>query len=331
MAGTPIARILSGSRLYGTSTDASDRDVKTIICPDARQILLQEAHVITHTQADEDEETIPLHRFIRYLASGQSLALECLFAPDTAHLIPPHAIFRKIQARRYIFLSRDISNLLTYARGQVWQFIALNTHLQTMTRAVALVDAAIATHGEFATAHCLEEPFRLEAEKPSSLFEVTARTLSDGRSITHIGACSRIMPVTASLRTILSIFVKLQGDLDRRSANIKAASEPSTDWKSMAHAVRILEQTHEYLETGFITFPRPNAAYLLSIRKGEFRRGDIAERIGRLYEGIKPAIERSPLPESANEAAIDEFILEAYSDIVFASAGNRGDTFSASH
>ena len=37
----------------------------------------------------------------------------------------------------------------------------------------------------------------------------------------------------------------------------------------MSHAVRIGWQAVEYLETGEITFPSPNASHLLRIKQGE--------------------------------------------------------------
>ncbi len=41
-----IARITFGSRLYGTATDQSDTDFKTVYLPDAKSILLGEVDIM---------------------------------------------------------------------------------------------------------------------------------------------------------------------------------------------------------------------------------------------------------------------------------------------
>jgi hypothetical protein len=87
---------LYGSKLYGTSTPTSDRDVKHIVLWDLDDLLLGkklEAKVKktnnlknTRNSADDvDEEFIPLQTFARHFVEGQTYAIELAFAIDGRH------------------------------------------------------------------------------------------------------------------------------------------------------------------------------------------------------------------------------------------------------
>jgi hypothetical protein len=87
---------LYGSKLYGTSTPTSDRDVKHIVLWDLDDLLLGkklEAKVKktnnaknTRNSADDvDEEFIPLQTFARHFVEGQTYAIELAFAIDGHH------------------------------------------------------------------------------------------------------------------------------------------------------------------------------------------------------------------------------------------------------
>lgn len=83
-----------GSRLYGTSTPQSDRDIKHIVLPSIDHLLLGKkvVNVVHNTNTkgknsvdDVDEEFIPLQIFARDFMMGQTYALELAFAIDGNH------------------------------------------------------------------------------------------------------------------------------------------------------------------------------------------------------------------------------------------------------
>jgi len=87
---------LYGSKLYGTSTPASDRDIKHIVLPDLDDMLLgkkleakvKKTNKVEHTRNsadDVDEEFIPLQIFARHFVEGQTYAIELAFAMEGDH------------------------------------------------------------------------------------------------------------------------------------------------------------------------------------------------------------------------------------------------------
>jgi len=73
------------------------------------------------------------------------------------------------------------------------------------------------------------------------------------------------------------------------------------DWKSLSHAVRVYQQVIELLETGFITFPRKNAKFLLDVKKGHHDIEDIKKLLASLDDKVNALLEVSTLPEVSEE------------------------------
>src|SRR5262245_18995712 len=85
-----------GSQLYGTDT------------PDFRR----------NQPGDVDREHYSLQRYLALLAAGQTVAIDMLFAPDTAMVRPPSPVWREIQAQAPRFVSRRVSAFVRYCRQQ---------------------------------------------------------------------------------------------------------------------------------------------------------------------------------------------------------------------
>jgi hypothetical protein len=89
-----------GSHLYGTDTPLSDLDLKGVYMPPARDILLQRVKPVIsvnppkpagqrNAPGDVDREYFSLQRYLGLLAEGQTMALDMLFAPESAMTTPP--------------------------------------------------------------------------------------------------------------------------------------------------------------------------------------------------------------------------------------------------
>jgi len=76
--------------------------------------------------------------------------------------------------------------------------------------------------------------------------------------------------------------------------------------KNAYHAIRLLEECIEFLETGDITFPRPNADYLRKIRHGEIGVEEVTARWSELDAQVPLAKEKSPLPDSLDADKIND-------------------------
>jgi len=80
------------------------------------------------------------------------------------------------------------------------------------------------------------------------------------------------------------------------------------------HMVRSMNECLELLQTGFMTFPRPNKETLLEIRKGEWGMERIKDEYNRLRLAVQEAEKTSPLPPKCDRDAINKVVVEAMLD-----------------
>jgi len=122
-----IVKIKYGSHLYGTTTEKSDLDIKGIFIPEARDILLQrippvislsrtKLHGENNTANDVDYELYSPEKYLSLLAKGQSIALEMLFAPDSAILNQPHPAWNAIKALAPQILTKQAVSCVHYCQ-----------------------------------------------------------------------------------------------------------------------------------------------------------------------------------------------------------------------
>ena len=74
--------------------------------------------------------------------------------------------------------------------------------------------------------------------------------------------------------------------------------------KSASHAIRLVGQLKELMETGNITFPRPNASVLKDIKSGKWKKDDVNDLYNELKNEVMISREKSVLPDKPNRTKV---------------------------
>ena len=82
--------------------------------------------------------------------------------------------------------------------------------------------------------------------------------------------------------------------------------------KSASHAIRLVQEVKELMETGEITFPRYNASLLKDIRYGKIDKKEVEEIYIKVRESAEESRKKSKLPDSPNYSKI----WSVYKDII---------------
>lgn len=86
------------------------------------------------------------------------------------------------------------------------------------------------------------------------------------------------------------------------------------DTKFAMHLIRLLGEAKEFVESGTITLPRPNAAELIQIRLGKYQLSEVIAWAKRLQQEAAEAKDRSALPEKVDKMAVSCLIAGVYQD-----------------
>lgn len=313
-----IVTMRFGSHLYGTATPASDIDLKAVHLPDPRDILLGRVKgtISTSTKADPtrkntaddvDTESFTLQQFLKLAAQGQTVAMDMLFAP-AASWTENTGLWWRIVHNRDKLLTRQSASFVGYCRSQANKYGIRGSRVAAARKARDFLDGPMLTNGNQPLAQLAEAVAAMSAEtEHMAVINIPSQA---GTDVLHWEVCGRKMPFTSSIKSAHDIMDRVVREYGHRA--LEAERNENVDWKAVSHAVRIARQAIELLETGHITFPRPEAEHLLAIKTGQLPYKEVADEIDRLLPEVETAAAASRLPDQADEAWIEELIIDQY-------------------
>lgn len=318
-----ILRIQFGSHLYGTSTPASDLDFKSIFVPDGRSILLQRAKQVHNDQrpkaereknyaGEVEEERFSLQRFLELASQGQTVALDVLFAPAWAATDEPAPEWAEVISNRHRLLTRKSAAFIGYARQQANKYGIRGSRVAAARAALGLLHAALSATDKLGG---LDSDIRslISSHDHMGLIEDTT---PHGQKVLLWEVCNRKMPYTASIKNAYEIMRRVVDEYGKRA--LMAESQQGIDWKALSHAVRVGSQAVELLQTGFVTFPLPNAVHVIEIKQGNLPYHEVATEIEDWLVRVEAAAAASTLPDEPDLAWIDNFVADVYRKEVIA-------------
>lgn len=327
-----IVKVSFGSHLYGTSTPASDFDYKSVYLPDSRAILLgkvnksirtdtkyqreqQVAGIISRNlPGDLDNEYLAMQHFFDMLAKGQPMCLDILFAVDE-NLITTSHVWEEVRNNKHRLINRNIEESIRYMSTQSKKYgtkgsrVAECRRFRDLFKECYETDSSgkISSIGDYikAVTKGMEHSSVIQIPQPNN-------TMLD-----HLECVGKKLPFTITFKEAHSVLDNFMKKYGQRA--LDAENNQGVDWKALSHAVRVGVQTIELLETGNIVFPRPDAEYLMAIKRGDIHFKEVSETISDLADEVKTITSVSVLPTEIDQAWVDDFVCNTYRDVVIGS------------
>lgn len=320
----PIVQIKYGSHLYGTSTPSSDLDIKGLYIPVVKDILLQrvqpiisfkrpKVHGEKNTPEDVDYELYSPERFLSLLAEGQTMALDMLFAPASAMLMKPHPLWNEIKAIAPKLLTKQAGSFVRYCKQQANKYGIKGSRVAAARIALEYLIDVENTHGSTAKLAVVADGLKTLAADHEFL-TIGEDTETNGNAVFYVEICGKKALFNASIKSARSIAQRLMDEYGERAR--AAERNEGIDWKALSHAVRVGREAIEFLTTGHITFPRPEAAHLVDIKLGKLPFQQVSEEIEQLLVEVEAATALSKLPDSYDPAVIDDFLEQLHREVV---------------
>lgn len=328
-----ILELKFGSHLYGTNTPESDLDFKAIYLPTAREIVLgdynktimkgrNKAHCERNTKDDIDMEIFSLDRFLELLCDGQTVALDLLFAPKEMYTyVDPRYewIMQEIYKHRHELLNKNVNAFVGYARQQAAKYGIKGSRMDALKRTMELFEG-VPEHDRLTTIS--EKIYKLASEcenlvslEKTPLIEVVNIPGPNKIDLMpHLHVCGRKIPFQANIKTAKTVFGKILAGYGERAH--KAHLDGGKDWKALSHAIRVNGEAKELLETGFITFPRPDKEYLLKVKLGQVPFEEVSEVIEQGLVDLVNSQEKSVLRNEPNRKWAQDLVAKVYTGVV---------------
>lgn len=318
-----LVKIKFGSHLYGTNTPTSDLDFKSVVIPDARDIVLQRAKNVVqdntklnsklkNTADDIDNELISLHKFMQMLEVGDMIASELLFAPESS-FVEDGQDWDDLLVYRPRLIHKQVKGFVSYCQKQAAKYGIKGSRVGVMRDALELLNVAINTFGPQSkigeVIPIFIEKFVIEHTEHTEILYIEQST---GAKLPHWVVCERKIPYGINLFNAKLILQKVFDNYGHRA--LQAEQNEGVDFKALSHAVRVGEQAIELLNTGNIIFPRPNWEELLAIKLGKVPYKEIAPRLEELLVEVEAAASYSKLNEEPDKELMDQIVYDYYVD-----------------
>lgn len=314
-----LVRIKHGSNLYGTSTPSSDTDWKGVHLPSGEGILLGRAEDVINTSVVSkdgtkntkdaiDSDSYSLQKFFEMLMKGDTVATEILFADyEMDECWDPE--WANVQAVGKKLLNRQCKGFVGYCVRQAAKYGIKGSRMAAVRGVLDRLELLQIGRTTTAKLSVIEDQLRMWSQGRDHVSWENIPN-PNGTDNWHLNVCDRKMPMTAHISEAAKVYQKVWDNYGERARS--AMNNEGIDWKAMSHAVRVAGQAIELLTTGHITFPRPDAPWLLEIKQGLVPYATVSDLLELLVARVQECSLTSQLPEKSDPALADELVKRLY-------------------
>lgn len=308
-----------GSHLFGTSRPDSDEDFAGVFIPSTKDMLslngfpdeITENEKLStgarNTLGDVDCKYFSLQKFLKLAAEGQSQQLEMLFAPKDMILVSTPEWESIFKARNLFLSKKGISPFIGFALAQAHKAVIKGENLNLLNKLIAFADTLTPQQKNSKLSDLFTIIVDVDEDRASFSQDLETTYYVNAHGFPQVRVAGRDFDVNVKFKQFIDAIKKLEERYGSRSRN---AAEQAYDYKSLAHAIRLLSEAEEFLQYGRITLPRPDADYLKIILKGECLDVDwfdfISSRIDYIKQNVEPY---SLLPDKPDMEAIDQLCM----------------------
>lgn len=334
-----IFKAIVGSQAYGTNTSESDTDIKGIYIQSNDEILSNQYK--EQININKDECYYEIQRFLQLAQTANPTILELLYSPDNC-ILETSPEYELIKNYRDKFLTKKCYNSFAgYANQQIEKASGLNKKMnyekEKITRKSPLDFCFVTLTGktysllEYLNNYNLKQEniglTNLEHFKDTYAlyYDETGEIGFRGILIENSTQlrCS-IVPKDKSPYTILYFntqeyskhckeYKEYQEWIDKRNVARYVDVEnhgQKIDGKNLLHCRRLIDVATEIPRLKTINVKRPNADYLLSIRKGKLSLEQILEDAKKDISGLKEIYKNSDLPDDIDNELVSNLLLQ---------------------
>jgi hypothetical protein len=310
--GKLIFSCVAGSHLYGTATDSSDKDVRGVFIP-SKKFILGFVHRVEQVENKPDDVTFyGLHKFFHLCVQCNPNIVELLFVPPHMRIVwTPE--WELILNNRWWFLSTKARHTFSgYATSQLHRIKRHRSWLldppkkQPQRSDFGLPnDRILISKDQLNAMMTLEQNSDVEYNLDSYTIEVLQREHAYQNSLKQ--------------------WTQYQQWKASRNPERAALEERyGYDTKHGSHLYRLITEGKELLLEGNITFPRPDAEFLVSIRNGELSYDQLIDLVGDLDRKFSQYEADSVLPSKPNIKSLDSLCIKLTEGSIASASGGLG-------
>jgi|19_taG_2_1085344.scaffolds.fasta_scaffold10890_3 hypothetical protein len=287
-----IFEFLSGSHAYGTQRPGSDKDYRGVFITPFEKSLSSNAPEQLDSFDGEDRVMYSLKKFFKLATTNNPNIIEFFFIPSDSIIYSSH-LWDRIRNKRDIFVSQKcVHTFMGYGFEQLKRIERHRGYL---------LDPP--DHKPTREEYDLPEQTVIPGDQLSALLSIKDEFLS-----TEYKTIARREKAYDQAKRKWDSYKNWEKNRNADRKKLEAVA--GYDTKHAMHLIRLMLMANELVSTGKCNVRRPDADYLLDIRKGKYDYETISALAKSLEEKCLKVKETSVLPYSPNHKAIEELQLE---------------------
>jgi len=340
-----ISNFITGSQLYGTNTKNSDIDERGVFIANKEIYLgfLNNVNQIQRKYDDIDIEYHELKTFMKLALDNNPNLVEFLFIPESKMLYCTKEWERIIENREH-FISKKAK--YTFAGYAFQQLKRIKNHRRWLLdppkkkperedfglpkerslipeEQIGAFNSLLSVYlEEIREFHNLKDQI-LEMNETHN-FRTICQNLKDA----DYKAIETIIPVSENFLMSLQkekSYMQMKKEWEcyqnwkenRNKDRAILEKKYCFDTKHGMNLIRLMFECEELLTTGKITFPRPEAEFLLSVKNGSLTYDQLMEIVDNYDKKFEDLYEKSTLPKSPNRVKVNELCIELIEESIF--------------
>jgi predicted nucleotidyltransferase len=310
-----LVKAYAGSKLFGTNGPRSDLDIRGIYLPEYEDVVMQRTKDtikknikvstgLKNEAGDVDEEYYSIFKFLSMLESGQTVAIELLFTPESM-ILEKHPFWDKIVRNRELLLTKNVSAMAGYIRQQVNKYGARGGRIHTFGEVI-----------KFLRTKNLNDKLSLFWTELEEKFTEMEHILFHKNDLQHndilFDVCGKKFGPKVVVSEVLKCIEKAHEEYGERAK--QAELNQNIDLKSVSHGVRVALQAIELLQDHKITLPLKDAVLVKKIKEGEMKANEMFPLLDDLVNKVFELEKTSTLPDKFNKKLMEEIILDYYNE-----------------
>ena len=334
-----IYRVIVGSQSYGTNVEGSDIDYKGVYAQDTDELIGFGYKEQINT--NKDDTSFEIRRFLELLETANPTVLEMLFSPEDC-IVEKHPAFDILIENRHKFLTKKcLFSFGGYAIAQIKKAKGLdkkmNWEKDRVTRknpidfVYAYVDGKTIPILQFLKKNYLNQELcglvALDHFRDCyALYHDYSGDLKYSGIVEENSNEVRLSSVPKDQSPLTVVYYNKDGytmhckDYKEYTDWMKnrntqryvdlANHDQQIDGKNLLHCRRLLDMAIEIAQTGNINVRRPNAEYLLKIRRGQVSLDEIIENAEKDIKSLDDIYKNSNLPDKVDKEFVNKLLLE---------------------
>ena len=317
-----IVKTVHGSMLYGTDHVGSDTDIKVVYAKSLSE-LITDTPDCYREQTPNDTEFFSLRKFTLLLGQQQTNAIEMLFTPDNL-ILESSPAWEELRAKKHRLVSKNIMPFVGYAKQQARVYSEKGNSLNMLNELLADLNRWQMYHvvsddtkaWEYTDGNLASIALDRLCEKYPEMISRGEKHDSAGDTVDYYQILDKQFECLVSFKEWKSRVELMISRYGERAKS--AAKDGAFDRKAMYHAVRIIDEAIELLETGELIFPCNRASVYCNLRydesvKFEWAQEYLTDRYNHL---MTKALPNSTLQESIDKDCLNSWLLSTQREVV---------------